>query len=118
MSATTVLDVAAVDAGELAVACEDAATYEYTVFVVGIRASVVGIIVGVLGFGDVAGASPSPISSCCLQVVPFHPAVSSTSLQVSLDQQGQVSMPFNFIQPGSLLVRTSGKVRGFLFEAA
>lgn len=51
-----------------------------------------------------------------LQVVPFHPAASSTSLQISLDQQEQVSMPFNFIQPGSLLVRTKGKVRDFLFK--
>ena len=57
MSATTVLDVAAVDAAELPVACEDAATYEHAVFVVGVRAGVAGIIVG---FGDVVGASLPP----------------------------------------------------------
>ena len=53
----------------------------------------------------------TPLSSSSLQVVPFHPATSSTSLQISLDQQEQVSMPFNFMQPGSLLIRTKGKVR-------
>ena len=60
MSATTVLDVAAVDAEELAVACEDAATYEHAVFVVGVRAGVAGIIVGIVGFGDVWRCFPFP----------------------------------------------------------